>query len=317
MTLDMAIELEPWVSEGVNRHLETTRDWIPHRFVPWSRGSDYTSESPEEGMPDRGEPESAGSAMPPGVRSALEINLVTEDNLPSYHFELARRAGRDGAWGTWLHRWTAEEGRHAIAIRDYLLTTRAVDADELERQRMRIMQIGWQAHARDVVEFIAFTSLQERATRISHRNTGRLMDCPRGDRLMARVAADENLHMVFYRDLVGAALAIDPSATVRAVCREVSAFQMPGHVIPGFGRKSAAIACAGIYNLDIHHRQVVLPLIRHWRLFDTQGLDATARSALEGLEQFLENLRSQAARQTQHIVDAAARSSAAAARRAA
>jgi len=27
--------------------------------------------------------------------------------------------GREGAWGTWVHRWTAEEGRHAIAIRDY------------------------------------------------------------------------------------------------------------------------------------------------------------------------------------------------------
>jgi Fatty acid desaturase len=27
--------------------------------------------------------------------------------------------GTDGAWGTWIGRWTAEEGRHGIAIRDY------------------------------------------------------------------------------------------------------------------------------------------------------------------------------------------------------
>ena len=61
------------------------------------------------------------------ARTALIVNLLTEDNLPSYHHEIATLFGRDGAWGTWVHRWTAEEGRHGIAIRDYLLTTRAVD----------------------------------------------------------------------------------------------------------------------------------------------------------------------------------------------
>jgi acyl-[acyl-carrier-protein] desaturase len=53
------------------------------------------------------------------------VNLLTEDNLPSYHREIYQSFGPDGAWGTWIGRWTAEEGRHGMAIRDYLLTTRA------------------------------------------------------------------------------------------------------------------------------------------------------------------------------------------------
>ena len=51
---------------------------------------------------------------PPIAQIAFEVNLLTEDNLPSYHREIADAFGRDGAWGTWVHRWTAEEGRHAL-----------------------------------------------------------------------------------------------------------------------------------------------------------------------------------------------------------
>ena len=33
----------------------------------------------------------------------------------------------DGAWINWVNRWTAEEGRHAIVLRDYLVVTRNID----------------------------------------------------------------------------------------------------------------------------------------------------------------------------------------------
>ena len=60
-----------------------------------------------------------------------------EDNLPSYHREIAEMFGRDGAWGTWVHRWTAEEGRHAYVMRDYLLVTRGVDPELVASDRTR------------------------------------------------------------------------------------------------------------------------------------------------------------------------------------
>src|SRR4051812_50172606 len=70
-------------------------------------------------------------------------NLLTEDNLPSYHREIATRFGRDGAWGTWVGRWTAEENRHGVALRDYLGVTRGVDPGALERARMDYMTAGY------------------------------------------------------------------------------------------------------------------------------------------------------------------------------
>ena len=70
-------------------------------------------------------------------------NLVTEDNLPSYHREIAMNFGMDGAWGQWVNRWTAEENRHGIALRDYLVVTRAVDPVELEMLRLEVVNRGF------------------------------------------------------------------------------------------------------------------------------------------------------------------------------
>ncbi|WP_329201729.1 MULTISPECIES: acyl-ACP desaturase [unclassified Streptomyces] len=104
-------ELQPTVARLLDRHLAASREWMPHMYVPCSSASDY--DGPLDGLPWRAEQ----STLPEPVGDALIVNLLTEDNLPSYHFELATRVGRDGAWGTWLHRWTAEEGRHGDALR--------------------------------------------------------------------------------------------------------------------------------------------------------------------------------------------------------
>src|SRR6185295_2602983 len=118
-TLVLLRELEPVVERNLNRHLGTAKEWFPHEYVPWSEGRDFDGLLGGEAW-DVGQ-----SKLPEIARTSLVVNLLTEDNLPSYHHEIATLFGRDGAWGTWVHRWTAEEGRHGIAIRDYLLTTRA------------------------------------------------------------------------------------------------------------------------------------------------------------------------------------------------
>ncbi|EUA01784.1 putative acyl-[acyl-carrier-protein] desaturase desA1 [Mycobacterium kansasii 824] len=50
-----------------------------------------------------------------------------------------------------------------------------------------------------------YVSFQELATRVSHRNTGRASNDTIAEQLMARVSHDENLHMIFYRDVSAAA----------------------------------------------------------------------------------------------------------------
>jgi acyl-[acyl-carrier-protein] desaturase len=293
-------DLEASVEENLSRHLAVAEDWMPHEYVPWSQGRDFAALG--------GEPWSAGqSALSPIARAAMELNLLTEDNLPSYHRELARSFGRENAWGVWLNRWTAEEGRHASAIRDYLLVTRAVDPERLERARMAAVQAGFDAGNKAVLNACAYVSFQELATRIAHRNTGRYSADPVAAKLLARVAMDENLHMVFYRNLVTAALEIAPGQTVRAIAEEVTGFAMPGSSVPGFGRMAAQIAQAGIYDLRIHHDDVVLPLLRHWRVFELEGLGSDGEQAREDLAAALRTLDARATRSAERRATASSR----------
>ncbi len=287
----MLIELEQVVEENLNRHLKVAKEWFPHEYVPWSDGRNFDGPlGGEAWSPD-------DSPLSDVARSALIVNLLTEDNLPSYHHEIAILFGRDAAWGDWVHRWTAEEGRHGIAIRDYLLTSRAVDPVELERLRMQHMSTGYESlHSADLVRSLAYVSFQELATRVSHRNTGRVTNDPVADALLGKVAADENLHMIFYRNLLGAALELSPSQTMRAITDVVTTFAMPGTDIAGFQRKAVEMAIAGVYDLRQHRDDVVAPVLRFWNVFELEGLDAEGEQAREELAAFMDGLEVQANR---------------------
>jgi acyl-[acyl-carrier-protein] desaturase len=278
-------ELEPVVVENLNRHLTVAKEWFPHTYVPWSDGENFDGPL-------------GGTAWEPGqskldetARTSLILNLLTEDNLPSYHHEIATLFGRDGAWGTWVHRWTAEEGRHGTAIRDYLLTTRAVDPVELERARMTHMSTGYDSpNSHCAVNSIAYVSFQELATRISHRNTGTYAGEPVCERLLAKIANDENLHMVFYRNLLAAAFDLTPDDAMAAVLDVARNFQMPGSTVDNFARKSVKIALAGIYNLRIHRDEVLMPVLRNVKVFDRTDLGPEGERAREELAALLDGL---------------------------
>ncbi len=92
---------------------------------------------------------------------------------------------------------------------------------------------------------LVYTTLQELATRISHRNTGRFTEDPNIEKLTARIAVDENLHYVFYRDVASAAIELDASAMVLAMHRQVLGFQMPGLELPGFRPRRGASRRSG------------------------------------------------------------------------
>ena len=289
--MQLITELDPVVAKELDRHLAAAKEWMPHEYIPWTEGSNF--DGPLGGQPW----DVSQSKVSATARTALVVNLLTEDNLPSYHREIYQSFGSDGAWGTWIGRWTAEEGRHGIAIRDYLLTTRAVDPVALERERMIHMTQGFvSSYELDMLHTVAYVSFQELATRISHRNTGRFTEDPFCDQLLARISVDENLHMVFYRNLLAAALEIAPDQTVQAVWDVVEGFEMPGSTIEGFTRRSLQIALAGIYDLRIHHDEVLSPVLKFWKLFELEGLSAQGEQARDKLAGFMDELDRKAGR---------------------
>jgi acyl-[acyl-carrier-protein] desaturase len=268
-------ELEPVVARLLDRHLAQAKEWFPHQLVPYSRGEDFETDY---------EWSAEDATLPPEVRSSLFVNLLTEDNLPYYFRTIEAMFGRHSAWGEWSRRWTAEEGRHSIVIRDYLTVTRAIDPVALERARMAQVSCGQVPEPSTPQAGLVYVALQELATRIAHHNTGKVVDDPVGYEVMKRVAADENRHHLFYRDLTAAAIEVDPSSMVVAIEEQVREFEMPGTGIVDFETHARAIARAGIYDFEIHHGQILVPVVlRHWGVENLTGLSDEAERARDAL----------------------------------
>lgn len=282
----------------LERHLATTKEWFPHKLVPWSRGRDFDGD--QDWCPD-------DSTVSDAVRSALFVNTLTEDNLPYYFRDIERMFGREGAWGEWVRRWTAEEARHSIVLHQYLLVSRAIDPVVFERARMVQMSTGEVPEPETLIEGLAYVTLQELATRISHFNTGERLEDPVGKAIMRRVASDENLHFLFYRDAMSAAIEVDPSRAVVAIERQVKAFSMPGTGIPEFSRHSKAIADSGIYDIAIHHDQILQPVvIREWAVEELEGLSDEAEESRRKLLRQIERIGRVGRRMTERRAEAAA-----------
>ncbi len=295
-------DLAPTAEQLVARHMETRSEWLPHEFVPWTLARDFT----------RGEQwDSNEFPLPQDVRSALYVNLLTEDNLPFYVRDIDEFAGKEGVWRHWTGIWTFEEGRHSYAIRTFIEATRAIDPTALEKAR-EVQVVGGQVPVvESTLDGFVYVTLQELATRIAHLKTAQRLKesvtsasperyaiaAQAGYACLQRVAIDENYHHLLYRDLVGAAIQRDPSSVVLAVEKRVTDFEMPGTGIPGFKEHAKVIAKAGVYNPAIHYEKILLPVLtRQWNIQGLTGLTPEAAAAQERIMARLERLGKIAAR---------------------
>lgn len=289
-------ELEPTATDALNQHLSRSVLWYPHDYVPWANGRNFAATGGRDWDPDQ-------SQLSELAKAAMITNLLTEDNLPSYHREAMTHLSLDSAWGTWVNRWTAEENRHGIALRDYLLVNRAVDPVALEQARMEHVTNGFAPTAEEeeaigtgALMAIVYPTFQELATRVSHRNTGKICNDPVADRLLQRVAADENLHMIFYRQMSAAALDLAPDQTLHSIAAVIENFRMPGTGMPNFRRYGVLMAKHGIYDLRQHLEEVILPPLRQWKIFDRTDFTARGEKRREELATYLETMEKQASR---------------------
>lgn len=281
-------ELEPAAEQQLNAHLQSAKEWFPHEMVPWGQGRDI--EPGEQWDPSKAQ-------IDPAVRSALFVNLLTEDNLPYYFRTIEGMFGRDSAWGEWSRRWTAEEGRHSIVMRDYLTVTQALDPVELERARMQQVQGGQVPEPGTPQDGLVYVALQELATRISHFNTGEKLEDKAGKRIMRKVAADENLHHLFYRNLAKTAFELDPSGMMIATEQQVRQFEMPGTGIQNFNNHAKAIAKAEIYDIPIHLEKVIEPVVlKNWDVEHVDGLSDEGEQARDKLLKRLDRMSKVVAR---------------------
>lgn len=264
------------IADSMSRHMERTKVWYPNTFVPYELGRNFSDEPWHKDQ----------YQMPEGVRSAILVNLLTEDNLPWYTEMLAGLSDNNHPMHAWVRRWTAEEMRHSIVMREWVHVTRAFDPEILEDGRMEQVEGAEVPRMKTVSEMLAYTSLQELATGVAHRNVGtELMRIDRlegkkrqGGRVMARLAGDEGHHHNFYADVAKKGLEIDPSTMMIAIAHQLRVFKMPGTGIPDFDKHEKAISDEGIYDVKAFHDEVALPTLKHWKIDDIREEDLSPRA---------------------------------------
>ncbi|MFE3055408.1 acyl-ACP desaturase [Nocardia sp. NPDC059239] len=247
------------VETNLERHIAAAPEWQPHDYVPWDDGRNFQFLGGTDWEP-------AQSDLSEVAKTALTVSVLIADNLPAYHREVGKYL-RSGPWWRWVGRWTAEENRHEILIRNYLMVTRAVDPVALERMRMAHMTTGFRRPAMHLADVLAAWALEETAAAVRHRTTARRTDNVMVATIADRLAADDELQAVFFANLVGAALDLAPDQTVRAIADRIADFHAPVVQLADGRTSDEVLAEAGIYDRANEAELVFAPLLEQWKIF--------------------------------------------------
>ena len=222
-----------------------------------------------------------GISMP--GRVALALNLLTEEGLPHFHRLLAVYLGSTSFWSRWTNLWTAEEDRHGAVLHDYTRDSRILDNPVLERMQFEYLKAGFEpSWDKDPYRVFVYTTLQERATQVSHSNTGKLASEyePTIGTVLANVAKEEARHYAFYRSIFEEVLARDPNNALASAAEVMPSIDMPGVNMPHFREMADVIRRAGIYG-PRDYLKIVEEQIRYWAIDAIEGLNEVGKKAQE------------------------------------
>ena len=247
----LTLELEPVVADNLAQFLDSADEWYAHDFVPFDQGRNFAFLGGDDWDPSQ-------ASLPDDVVDALEVMLVTKDNLAGYHRELVQHFILEDKWGRWLGRWTAEENLHAIALREYLVVTRNFDPVADEQVRVDHVMRGYRASNYTQIETLVFMALYERAHAVYLRNLEAKIDEPVLKRLVGRIAADEERHERFFHNLVAHCLEHHRDSTIAAIARRTIGFPVVGGDILEYREtKLRSVAEAGIFDRAAADKVVV------------------------------------------------------------
>jgi acyl-[acyl-carrier-protein] desaturase len=254
--------------------------WQPTDWLPDLAAADWRDQL--------GEFRDRARGLPDDVLVILVGDMITEEALPSYQTWLNRLQGlgdptgaSDSPWARWGRGWTAEENRHGDLLNKYLYLTGRVDMRAVETSIHHLINNGFDPQTGDdpYCGFV-YTSFQERATKISHRNVGdlaRQAGEERLHRICDRIAADEARHERAYKLFMGRVFELDPSGAVLAFARMMKTkIVMPALLMddgngPGlFARFSRVAQKAGVYTAA-DYAAIIGALVQEWKSRRTEG----------------------------------------------
>jgi acyl-[acyl-carrier-protein] desaturase len=273
--LEVLADLEAVVHDLMEQHEAKRVLWFPSELL--TPPLDTDPDAHLQLLRERAE----GISLP--ARVALALNLLTEEGLPHFHRLLAVYLGSTSFWSRWTNLWTAEEDRHGAVLHDYARDSRILDNPVLERMQFEYLKAGFEpAWDKDPYRVFVYTTLQERATQVSHANTGKLAGEyePTIGVVLSNVAKEEARHYTFYRTVFKEVLARDPDRGLLSAAEVMPSIDMPGVNMPHFREMADVIRRAGIYGAW-EYKKIVEEQIKFWAIDTLDGLSETGKKAQE------------------------------------
>ncbi|MBD0020471.1 fatty acid desaturase [Gordonia pseudamarae] len=279
---DLILALEKALPEIAEDHRAAAQPWNPHDWVPWDAGRNFAFLGGSDWEPGQ-------ATLTDEVRAGVLALLLLKDNLPSYHRMLAVHFPVFSAWRELVGVWTAEDNRHAIVLRDYLVVTRAVDPVDAEVRRRIHVTAGFRQYegsATDVgpLDVLAIMAVHEHQCAAFVRRLGEAVSDSIDEavsegvlaQILRRIAADDALQARTFAAFLGAGIVADQEAAIVAIDRALSGMEAIGADVADFDAERALIAD---YENDGTRGAVAAALVDALTLESVQELSDDAEAA--------------------------------------
>ncbi len=285
--------LEGFVNQNINELLRPVKEsWQPNDYLPDMRSEEWH----EELIKFR----QIAKLLPDDLLVVLIGDMITEEALPTYQTWLNRLEGitditgnSENGWAKWSRGWTSEENRHGDLLNKYLYLTGRVDMRAIEVTIHHLINNGFDPKTdNDPYLGFIYTSFQERATKISHRNVATLAKKAGEEQLhkiCGVIAGDEAHHEKAYRLFMSKIFEIDPIQAILSFAKMMKTkISMPANLMYDdcdknlFANFSKVAQKLEVYTVK-DYSEIISNLVKGWNIEKLSGLSDIAAKAQDYL----------------------------------
>ena len=310
--LGVLASIEKFVEEALSFLTPIEKIWQPSDFLP-----DLTLPNWKEKISKVRE---QARSLSDDILVVLVGDMITEEALPSYQTELNRNHGiddptgtHDSPWAQWSRGWTAEENRHGDVLNRYLTLSGRVNMRKIEVTIQHLIRNGFTTGSdANAYKAFVYTSFQERATKISHRNVGKIA-AAQGDpslaKICSQIASDEARHEEAYKTFMDKIFEVDPERAILAFGDMMKGMiAMPARLMddgqdPQIYEKFMNVAQKLKVYTTLDYASIIDHLVARWKIADLGGLSGEAAKAQEYLGRIADRYRRLAERLEARLAD--------------
>ncbi|AUH70454.1 acyl-ACP desaturase [Gordonia sp. PS3] len=266
--------LEKALPEIAEEHAEGAISWTPSDWIPWDLGRNFAFLGGDDYVP-------SDSTLPETAAAGLQALLLTKDNLPSFHRVLAMHFPAFSDWRQLVGVWTAEDNRHSIVLRDYLVVTRAVDPVEAENRRRIHVVAGWRQSPEAIenlgpMDVLALLAVHENQCVTFIEKLLGYVDDENLTQILTKIQTDDAVQAATFQAFLMAGVVADQESTVLAVDKALAGIEHIGSDIADFDAQRDFISDFEDVSTDA---AIAAKLASELKLESLQELSAEAESA--------------------------------------